>query len=156
MGSDEPCTTGNERAHGVTPHLARNTLYLAEGWYSIEAGRLGQRQPDPTHGFTSPVDPVRLIVGKSDRSGIVTGLDPKLLGTKGGLAVENQPTADVRQTRITEFMKLLPLTAELAGLPKGDPQRPFTVDQLEGRAMTLRSAYKVARNLLREIAEQGA
>lgn len=70
--------------------------------------------------------------------------------------MENQPTADVRQTRIAEFMKLLPLTVELAGLPHGDPQRPFTVDQLEGRAMTLRAAYKVARNLLREIAEHGA
>ncbi|MCS7022843.1 MAG: hypothetical protein NZU63_13570 [Gemmataceae bacterium] len=70
--------------------------------------------------------------------------------------MENQVTADVRQTRITEFMKLLPLTVELAGLPPGDPQRPFTIDQLEGRAMTLRAAYKVARNLLRDIAEHGA
>ncbi len=70
--------------------------------------------------------------------------------------MENQPTADIRQTRISEFMKLLPLTTVLAGLPPSDPQRPFTPDQLEGRAMTLRAAYKVARNLLREIAEQGA
>ena len=45
---------------------------------------------------------------------------------------------------MTEFLKLLPLTIELAGLPKGELGRAFTPDQIEGRAMTIRAAYKAA------------
>jgi hypothetical protein len=57
---------------------------------------------------------------------------------------------------MTEFLKLLPLTIELAGLAKGDPTRPpFTPDQIEGRAMTIRSAYKVARSMIKDIGENG-
>jgi hypothetical protein len=56
---------------------------------------------------------------------------------------------------MTEFVKLLPLTLELAGLPKGGAARPFTSDQIEGRAMTIRTAYKVARNLIKDIGDQG-
>jgi hypothetical protein len=69
--------------------------------------------------------------------------------------VENQPTNELKQNRMTEFMKLLPLTLELAGLPKGDPARPFTSEQIEGRAMTIRTAYKTARNLVKDIGEHG-
>ena len=64
-------------------------------------------------------------------------------------------SADVKQSRMTEFMKLLPLTLELAGLPKADPQRPFTNDQIEGRVMSVRAAYKAARALLKEVGETG-
>jgi len=70
--------------------------------------------------------------------------------------VDNQVSNEVKQSRMTEFMKLLPLTLELAGLPKGDPNRPFTTDQIEGRAMTIRSAYRAARNLVKDIGENGA
>jgi hypothetical protein len=70
--------------------------------------------------------------------------------------VDNQVSNEVKQSRMTEFMKLLPLTLELAGLPKGDPNRPFTSDQIEGRAMTIRSAYRAARNLVKDIGENGA
>jgi hypothetical protein len=62
---------------------------------------------------------------------------------------------DVRQTRMTEFMKLLPLTLELAGLPKAEPGRLFTADQIDARVMSVRTAYKLARNLLKEVGESG-
>jgi hypothetical protein len=70
--------------------------------------------------------------------------------------VDNQVNDELKQRRTTEFMKLLPLTLELAGLPKGDPARPFTSDQIEGRAMSIRSAYRAARNLVKDIGENGA
>lgn len=65
-------------------------------------------------------------------------------------------SVESKQLRMKEFMQLLPLTVELAGLPKCDPQRVFTPDQLEARATSLRSAYKVARQLIREIGEHGS
>ena len=51
------------------------------------------------------------------------------------------------------FRKLLPLTVELAGLAKADPLRPFTADQIEGRVMSVRTAFKAARALLKEVGE---
>ncbi len=68
----------------------------------------------------------------------------------------DQPVSnELKQSRMTEFMKLLPLTLELAGLPKADAARPFTADQVEGRVMSVRTAYKAARALLREVGETG-
>jgi hypothetical protein len=60
---------------------------------------------------------------------------------------------EVKQTRMKEFMQLLPLTLELAGLPKAGPAQLFNTDQIEARIMTIRNAYKQARQLLREIGE---
>jgi len=70
--------------------------------------------------------------------------------------VDQQVSNEAKQSRMTEFLRLLPLTVELAGLPKGDAARPFTSDQIEGRAMTIRTAYKIARTLIKDIGEQGA
>lgn len=70
--------------------------------------------------------------------------------------MDQQVSNEARQSRMTEFLKLLPLTLELAGLPRGDPARPFSSDQIEGRAMTIRTAYKTARNLIKDIGEHGA
>ena len=68
----------------------------------------------------------------------------------------DQPVSnELKQSRMTEFMKLLPLTLELAGLAKADPARPFTGDQIEGRVMSIRAAYKAGRALLREVGETG-
>ena len=58
-----------------------------------------------------------------------------------------------QQMRQKEFMSLLPLIFEIAGLPKAEPGRHFTADQMEVRTMTLRTAYKVARQLLLEISK---
>ena len=66
----------------------------------------------------------------------------------------DQPVSnELKQGRMTEFMKLLPLTLELAGLPKADPLRPFTADQVEGRVMSVRTAFKAARALLKEVGD---
>ena len=65
-------------------------------------------------------------------------------------------TPEVRQARMTEFMKLLPLTLELAGLPRTNETRLTTADQIEARVMSVRAAYKQARSLLKEIGEGGA
>ena len=70
--------------------------------------------------------------------------------------MEQPASNELKQSRMTEFMKLLPLTLELAGLAKADPARPFTADQIEGRVMSVRTAFKAARALLKEIGETGA
>jgi len=68
-----------------------------------------------------------------------------------------EATPEVKQARMTEFMKLLPLTLELAGLPRsGDGHALFTADQIEARIMSVRAAYKLARSLLKEVGESGA
>ena len=68
----------------------------------------------------------------------------------------DQPVSnELKQGRMTEFMKLLPLTLDLAGLPKADPLRPFTADQVEGRVMSVRAAFKAGRALLKEVGESG-
>lgn len=66
----------------------------------------------------------------------------------------DQPVSnELKQGRMTEFMKLLPLTLELAGLPKADPLRPYTADQIEGRIMSVRTAFKAAKALLKEVGD---
>ena len=60
---------------------------------------------------------------------------------------------EIKQTRMKEFMQLLPLTIELAGLPQAGPAQLFSTDQMEARVMTIRNAYKLARQFLREVGE---
>jgi hypothetical protein len=60
---------------------------------------------------------------------------------------------ELKQTRMKEFMQLLPLTIELAGLPPAGPAQLFSTDQMEARIMTIRNAYKLARQFLREVGE---
>jgi hypothetical protein len=62
-------------------------------------------------------------------------------------------SAERQQQRMKEFMSLLPLTLELAGLPKSEPARAFTEGQLEVRATAIRQAYKAARQVLIDIAK---
>lgn len=56
--------------------------------------------------------------------------------------------------RYREFLDLLPLTLSLAGLPASDVGKYFTEDQIEGRAFTIRHAYRIARTLAREAAQR--
>lgn len=65
-------------------------------------------------------------------------------------------TPEMKQARMTEFMRLLPLTLEIAGLAKAAPNTLYTPDQMEARVMNVRMAYKLARNLLKEVGESGA
>ena len=64
-----------------------------------------------------------------------------------------ETTPELRQTRMKEFMSLLPLTMELAGLPKAQLGTIFTEGQMEVRMLNIRAAYKLARTLVKEIGE---
>jgi hypothetical protein len=60
---------------------------------------------------------------------------------------------DRQQQKINEFMRLLPLTLAIAGLPDEELGKHFNEGQMEVRGMTLRLAYKVARQVIQEIAK---
>lgn len=60
---------------------------------------------------------------------------------------------DRQQMKLREFMSLLPLTIELAGLPRAEPGRYFTEGQMDVRVNALRNAFKLARQLLVEVAK---
>jgi hypothetical protein len=60
---------------------------------------------------------------------------------------------DRQQQKVKEFMSLLPLTMEIAGLPHSEAGRYFNEGQMDARATTLRAAYKVARQIILEIAK---
>jgi hypothetical protein len=62
--------------------------------------------------------------------------------------------ADRQQQKINEFMRLLPLTIEIAGMPKSELGRNFNSDQMEVRANSIRTAYKIARQVVLEIASK--
>jgi hypothetical protein len=61
--------------------------------------------------------------------------------------------ADRQQAKMKEFMSLLPLTLELAGLHRSEPGKPFTDGQMEGRVMMVKAAYKQARQIVIDIAK---
>lgn len=67
--------------------------------------------------------------------------------------MSNEVSADRQQQKVMEFLRLLPLTMEIAGLPKAEPGRHFNEGQMEVRATTLRLAYKFARQLVLDVAK---
>jgi hypothetical protein len=60
---------------------------------------------------------------------------------------------DRQQQKINEFMRLLPLTLAIAGLPVSEQGRHYNEGQMDVRAATLRLAYKMARQLILEVAK---
>jgi hypothetical protein len=60
---------------------------------------------------------------------------------------------DRQQAKMKEFMSLLPLTIELAGLPHAEAGKPFNEGVLDARAMAIKNAYKVARQIVLDIAK---
>jgi hypothetical protein len=60
---------------------------------------------------------------------------------------------DRQQQKVTEFLRLMPLTLDLAGLPRADHGRHYNEGQLEIRANAIRLAYKFARQILVDIAK---
>lgn len=68
--------------------------------------------------------------------------------------MSTEPNLDRQQQKIGEFLRLLPLTAEIAGLPHAEVGRHFNEGQMEVRVNTLKNAYKLARQLIVEIARQ--
>jgi hypothetical protein len=63
--------------------------------------------------------------------------------------------ADRQQLKMREFMSLLPLTLELAGLSRSELGRHFNEGQMEVRANTIKLAYKIARQLVIDAAKDG-
>jgi hypothetical protein len=63
------------------------------------------------------------------------------------------PETDRQQQKVTEFLRLLPLTLAVAGLPDAAVGQYHNEGQMENRAAALRSAYKIAWQLLREVAK---
>ena len=61
--------------------------------------------------------------------------------------------ADRQQAKINEFMKLLPLTIEIAGLPRAQQGQHFNDGQLDVRVTMLKVAYKLARQLVIDISK---
>lgn len=55
-----------------------------------------------------------------------------------------------QQMRYREFLDLLPVTLALAGLPHSEMGKYYSDEQIESRLITLRHAYKHARQLARE------
>jgi hypothetical protein len=61
--------------------------------------------------------------------------------------------ADRQQQRINEFLRLLPLTMAIAGLPESEQGKHYNEGQMDVRGTTLRLAYKIARQVILEIAK---
>jgi hypothetical protein len=62
---------------------------------------------------------------------------------------------DRQQQKVSEFLRLLPLTLEIAGMPRSpDPTKYFNEGQMEVRANAIRTAYKLARQLVLEVASK--
>jgi hypothetical protein len=59
---------------------------------------------------------------------------------------------DRQEQKVKEFLKLLPLTLAVAGLPTAEAGRHLTEGQMEARALSIRSAYKIARQIVIDIA----
>lgn len=64
-----------------------------------------------------------------------------------------ETTANAQQMKQREFMSLLSLTLEIAGLPAPEPGKYHSEGQMEARASSIRAAYKHARQLLLEISK---
>jgi hypothetical protein len=60
-------------------------------------------------------------------------------------------SAERKQQQVREFMQLLPLTLEIAGLPHAEPGKYYNEGQMEARATTIRSAYKIARQIIMDV-----
>jgi hypothetical protein len=60
---------------------------------------------------------------------------------------------DRQQQKVQEFLRLLPLTLAVGGLPPPEPGHHLTEGQMEARATSIRTAYKVARQIILDIAK---
>jgi hypothetical protein len=58
---------------------------------------------------------------------------------------------DRQQQKAREFMSLLPLTLDLAGLPRSEHGKYYTEGQIEARAVTIKAAYKIARQIIADV-----
>ncbi|MBL8798865.1 MAG: hypothetical protein JNM56_33585 [Planctomycetia bacterium] len=63
-------------------------------------------------------------------------------------------TVDRQQQEMRNFMSLLPLTVEIAGLPDTEQGRFLNEGQMEVRANAIKNAYKLAKRLVRDVAKE--
>ena len=78
-----------------------------------------------------------------------TGTHPHPFDAGVNPVAEPTTTASDLQQKYRQFLDLMPLTLALAGLPTSEG-RLYSEDQIEARAMTIRAAYRVARNTAKE------
>ena len=62
-------------------------------------------------------------------------------------------SVDRQQQRVQEFLRLLPLTLAVAGLGQSEGGRHLTEGQMEARATSIKGAYKIARQIILDIAK---
>ena len=62
---------------------------------------------------------------------------------------------DAIKRRYREYLDLLPLTIAIAGLPVNSSNRNMTTEQMELRAQNLATAFKLARQTVREAVKAG-
>ncbi|HEY7152807.1 MAG TPA: hypothetical protein VH575_02510 [Gemmataceae bacterium] len=67
--------------------------------------------------------------------------------------MSSEVPVDRQQQKVAEFLRLLPLTMEIAGLSKSELGRHFNEGQMEVRVATLKLAYKLARQLILDVAK---
>jgi hypothetical protein len=79
------------------------------------------------------------------------GQEPSPPDPEGTRIMSNDPLEQQRRN-INEFMQLLPLTLALAGLPEAEHGKYYNEGQLDVRATTIRNAYRIARQLLKDVA----
>ncbi|MEX0711994.1 MAG: hypothetical protein WD278_06570 [Pirellulales bacterium] len=63
---------------------------------------------------------------------------------------------DALKRRYREFLDLLPLTTAVAGLPENTTSRSLSSEQMEARAQVLASAFKLARQTVRDAIKGGS
>ena len=64
-----------------------------------------------------------------------------------------ESSSEKQQQKVREFMSLLPLTLSVAGLPNCEAGKYFNEGQMDARATTIRQAYKIARQIVMEVAK---
>ena len=60
---------------------------------------------------------------------------------------------DRQQQKVREFMSLMPLTLAIAGLPDCEAGTHFNEGQMDARATSIKMAYKIARQVVLDIAK---
>ena len=62
-------------------------------------------------------------------------------------------SVDRQQQKVQEFLRLLPLTLAVAGLPEVEAGRHLNEAQMEIRANSIKTAYKLARQMILDVAK---
>ena len=65
--------------------------------------------------------------------------------------MSTEGSADRQAQKYREFMSLLPLTVAISGLPEAEAGKYFTEGQMENRAISLKTAYKIARQIIQDV-----